>query len=213
MILIMVGLPGSGKTSLAKELVDFKPTNSPIINNVMEEFGEFKSVVSCTTRSAREGEVDGLDYFYLTQEEFENLIENDEFIEYTKVYGEYKGLPKPNWSKPSRYDSIESISYSQSNVVMILDPKGTKLIKNMYPDALVVYLDIPSKLSEARMVRRGDDELSISKRMLEIKSYTDFRDSGFADAIIDSSTPIDDTFRRLVMVLDASKDYSCEISS
>ena len=99
-------------------------------------------VVTATTRPPREGEVHGVDYFFYTQDQFAELIEQDELLEYAFVYNDYKGIPK---------FQVRDAWETGKDVIMRLDVQGASTIRSLYPEALLIFLTTES---EDEMVRR-----------------------------------------------------------
>lgn len=99
-------------------------------------------VVTATTRPKREGEQDGVDYFFVSREQFAEMIEQGELLEYAIVYQDYKGIPK---------SQVREALGSGTDVVMRLDVQGAETIRKLYPEALLIFL---STRSEDELVRR-----------------------------------------------------------
>lgn len=95
-------------------------------------------VVTMTSRAPRNGEVEGVDYFFVSREKFEDLIGQDEFIEYANVYNDYKGIPK---------SQIREALASQRDVILRVDVQGAKTLRSLCPDAVLIFL-IPSNEKE-----------------------------------------------------------------
>lgn len=139
--LIIISAPsGSGK--------------STIIGRIMQDESlRLAFSVSATTRPRRGQEVHGVDYYYLTPEEFEQMIENDELVEYQEVYeGRYYGTPK---------SEVERITALGMNVVLDLDVLGGVNVKQMYGDrALSIFIQPPSvEVLRQRLIKRGTDSM------------------------------------------------------
>ena len=139
--LIIISAPsGSGK--------------STIIGRIMQDESlRLEFSVSATTRPRRGQEVHGVDYYYLTQEEFEQMIENDQLVEYQEVYaGRYYGTPK---------SEVERITSEGKNVVLDLDVLGGVNVKQMYGDrALSIFIQPPSvEVLRERLIKRGTDSM------------------------------------------------------
>lgn len=139
--LIIISAPsGSGK--------------STIIGRIMQDESlRLEFSVSATTRPRRGQEVHGVDYYYLTQEEFEQMIENDQLVEYQEVYeGRYYGTPK---------SEVERITSEGKNVVLDLDVLGGVNVKQMYGDrAISIFIQPPSvEVLRERLIKRGTDSM------------------------------------------------------
>lgn len=93
-------------------------------------------VITMNTREPRVDEVEGKDYFFVSREEFEKKIENNELIEYAKVYSDYKGIPKSQ--------VIEAFD-SGKDVIMRLDVQGAMTIRKICPDAILIFLTATSR--------------------------------------------------------------------
>ncbi len=91
----------------------------------------FHFVVTATSRPPREGEVDGVDYFFVSKEKFEEMIACDALIEHALVYGEYKGIPK---------DQVRQALASGKDVVMRLDVQGAAKVRALSPQAVLIFL-------------------------------------------------------------------------
>ena len=120
--------------------------------------------VSCTTRLPREGEVHGKDYYYLTTEEFDNLIENNQFAEWQEFNGWKYGLTK---------DEFERCD------VMILNAEAVTLLEQDYRNRVfVIYLDIPEEIRRERLGERNDKNDSTDRRILadneQFRNFLDF---------------------------------------
>ncbi len=91
----------------------------------------FHFVVTATSRPPREGEVDGVDYFFVSKEKFEDMVAHDELIEHALVYGEYKGIPK---------EQVRRALTSGKDVMMRLDVQGAAKVRALSPQAVLIFL-------------------------------------------------------------------------
>lgn len=140
-LLIISGPSGVGKTSVARALSG--------------DGGRFALTVTSTTRPARPGELDGRDYHFLTDEEFDRLSKNGGFIEHVRARGAQYGLTKAE---------LERIWEDGRIPVLVLDPDGKDAVKALYPQALSVFLDAPSAVVTGRLVARGDTDVASRMR-------------------------------------------------
>lgn len=143
--LYIVSAPsGAGKTTLCKILMD--------------TFSDIDYSVSHTTREPRKGETDGLDYFFISEEEFKAMIKKEKLAEWAQVHGNYYGTSIGFINK-----NIEA----GRDILMDIDVKGTKQIVKKYPDAITIFIMPPSmEALRERLVKRGlDNRDVIEKRM------------------------------------------------
>jgi len=157
--LIVISAPsGSGKTSLA--------------NRALEEIPKLKFSVSHTTRKPRPGERNQVEYFFVSEEEFEEMIEQDTFLEHARVYGNYYGTSR------AFVDEQLSVGY---DVLLDLDVQGAAQVKKSYPEAILVFVFPPSlEVLKTRLKNRGLDDPSIIDKRLriakkEIQYYTNYQ--------------------------------------
>lgn len=153
--LIIISAPsGSGK--------------STIIGRIMQDESlRLSFSVSATTRPRRGNEVHGVDYYYMTVDEFKQMIADDQLVEYQEVYeGRYYGTPK---------SEVERITGLGRNVVLDLDVLGGVNVKRMYGDrALAIFIQPPSvEVLRQRLIGRGTDSMEdimarVSKAEFEI---------------------------------------------
>lgn len=150
---ILSGPSGSGKNTVYDELVKRIP--------------KIEQTVSATTRKPRDGEEDGVDYYFLSVAEFEKKIENGEFVEYVKYGYNYYGTLK---------SEIKRLSALGKIVVLIIEVEGANNVKKAFPEATTVFIVPPSEEElRRRIVGRGqntDEEVRIrlAIAMEEMKS-------------------------------------------
>jgi len=125
--------------------------------------------VSMTTRAPREGEKDGVNYFFTDNDSFEKLLEKDAFLEYAKVYDHYYGTPK---------DYVFNRMDEGHHVMLEIDIQGAMQIKKSYPDAVCIYVVPPSLeiLSRRLRNRRTDSDEVIQKRLDKARTERDWID-------------------------------------
>lgn len=142
--MILSGPSGSGKDTV---LDAWKAINPRV-----------ERVVTCTTRTARPGEVDGKDYHFITQSEFERMASCGEFLEFKQVHGAGYGTPK---------DEVDRLLELGNIVVLKIDVQGAIDVMSLRPEALSVFLDIPSMEElERRLRSRGTEtEAAIHRRL------------------------------------------------
>ncbi|GAB4427613.1 MAG: guanylate kinase [Anaerolineales bacterium] len=103
----------------------------------MKERGmPFHFVITANTRPRRENETHGVDYFFVSKEEFARMIEENELIEYAIVYGDYKGIPK---------QQVRQALASGQDVVMRLDVQGAETVRKLAPEAVLIFLTTSSE--------------------------------------------------------------------
>jgi guanylate kinase len=162
----------------------------------MQERGmPFHFVVTATTRPRRENEVHGVDYFFVSKEEFARMIEHNELIEYAIVYSDYKGIPK---------QQVRQALASGQDVVMRLDVQGAETVRRLAPGALLIFITTES---EGELIRRlkarkteTPDELAlrIATARKELK-----RVEAFDYVIINHDYKLDETVDTVRAIIEA----------
>lgn len=143
-IFVVSGASGSGKTTVCRKMAD--------------EF-DFYYSVSHTTRAKRPQEVDGQDYFFVSLEKFQNMIQSDEFLEWAKVYDNHYGTSKA---------VIEQHLALNQGVILDLDTQGASNIKRYYPEAVLIFLKTPNLDDlKKRLLTRGQDSSTEIKRRVD----------------------------------------------
>ena len=141
---VVSGFSGAGKGTLMKRL--------------MEDYDNYALSISMTTRAPREGERDGIEYFFTTKEKFEETIENDGLIEYAQYVGNYYGTPKAY---------VESQLEAGKDVILEIEIQGALKVKKQYPDCLLLFVTPPSaKELEKRLVGRGTETQEVIAKRL-----------------------------------------------
>ena len=120
-----------------------------IVNALMDQYASIHYSVSATTRPPREGEVNGVNYWFVSREEFLHMREHDELLEWAEVYGNFYGTP--------RRRVMEAINRGH-DIILEIDPQGAMKVKSGFPSAVFVYIMPPSprELSR-RIIGRGTE--------------------------------------------------------
>ena len=156
LLLVVSGPAGVGKGTLDKAL--------------MERNNRIKMSVSATTRAPRPGEVEGVHYFFKTEEEFKAMVDRGEFLEYMHVFGSnYYGTPR---------SFVEQHLANGYDVILEIDVQGAMKVKQAFPDAVLIFITAPS-MSEikSRLIGRGTESMEqVEKRFAtafeEVKMIT-----------------------------------------
>jgi guanylate kinase len=157
LLVVLTGPSGAGKDS--------------ILNALRERNTPYHFTVTATTRAPREGERDGVDYYFVTREEFERMVRDSDLLEHAMVYGQEKGVPKA---------PIREALASGKDVLMRTDVQGARYIKSVVPGAITVFVTVPSvEELERRLRGRGSDtEEQVAVRLKtateELKSANEF---------------------------------------
>ena len=152
-----------GKTIEGKLVIFSAPSGAgktTIVKHLLSRIPEISFSISCTTRPKRENEVDGRDYYFLTEDEFKTKIKNKEFIEYEEVYpGRFYG---------TLHSEIDRLWNQGKHVVFDIDVKGGINLKNQFKDrALAIFIAPPSlkHLEERLKARNTEDEHTLKTRI------------------------------------------------
>ena len=130
LLVVVSGFSGAGKGSIMKR--------------ILQKYDNYALSISATTRDPRPGEMDGQDYFYKTQKQFEKMIDKDELIEYASYQGNYYGTPKAY---------VEKQLNSGKDVILEIEVQGATKVKELLPDTVLIFVTPPS----ARRIRSAED--------------------------------------------------------
>lgn len=155
-LIIVSGFSGVGKGTVVKKL--------------LEDYNDCAVSISATTRSPRENEIDGVHYFYKTREEFEEMISNDQLLEYAEYVGNYYGTPS-QFVNEQRDKGI--------HVILEIEMQGALKVKEKARDSKLVFILPPSaKELKSRLVGRGTEtEAVIAQRLQRAAEETSYIDS------------------------------------
>ena len=143
MLFVLSAPSGTGKTTVAERLLKSCPG--------------VRRIITATTRSKREGEVHGVDYLFISYEEFKKKIEEGYFLEYAEVYGHYYGTPKDQVIR-NEEEGVDSL--------LVIDVQGAKKVRETYKDSILIFL-MPPSLEELRrrLLTRGYGTENLEKRL------------------------------------------------
>jgi guanylate kinase len=177
-LIVLSGTAGAGKDS--------------VIRRMRERDVSFEFVVTATSRPPRPGEENGRDYVFLSIEEFQVMIRNDELLEHAVVYNQHKGIPK---------QPVLNALASGRDVLLRVDVQGAATIRRQYPQAVTIFLSASSKEElTRRLLRRGADSpeqvaLRLRTALEEMNRVSEFdyrvvNADGGLDEAVDAMTAI-----------------------
>ena len=135
LLIVISGPSGAGKGTICKSF--------------LERNSEVAISVSATTRSPRNGEVDGINYYFMSKEQFKEKIEANDFLEYAEVYDNFYGTPKSN---------VEQLLESGKDVILEIDIQGALKVKENTEEGVLIFI-LPPSMEElkARIIKRGSE--------------------------------------------------------
>lgn len=147
-LFVLSGSSGVGKGTVLKGFLDKNPN--------------FMLSISCTTRKPRQGEVDGVNYFFISKDDFKNCIENDKFLEWAEFAGNFYGTKK-------KY--INQCLQEKKDIILEIDTQGALQVKKQMPEAVLIFICPPSyeTLENRLRGRHTEDEETIQKRLEQVK--------------------------------------------
>lgn len=144
-LIVVSGFSGAGKGTLMKELLKKYPD-------------DYALSISATSRKPREGEQEGVEYFFKTREEFEKMIEGEELVEYAQYLGNYYGTPKAY---------VEEQLEAGKDVILEIEIQGALKIKEKFPQTVLMFVTPPSAEElKNRLVGRGTEDMDTIERRL-----------------------------------------------
>lgn len=181
LLIVISGPSGVGKDS--------------VIQRMKEIGAPFHFIITATTRPKRSDEVDGLDYFFVSRDEFEAMIERDELLEYAIVYNDYKGVPKRQ---------VRDAMQSGKDVVMRLDVQGAETIRNLFPEALLIFLttrteqELLQRLEGRKTETPEENKLRIAMARQEMKCV-----EIFDYIVVNTDDKLDTTVETILAIIQA----------
>ena len=144
-LIVVSGFSGSGKGTIMKAL--------------LKKYDNYALSISATTRSPREGEEDGREYFFKTREEFEKMIAKEELIEYAKYVNNYYGTPKAY---------VEEQLKAGKDVILEIEIQGALKVKERFPETLLLFVTPPSAEElKQRLIGRGTETMEVIEQRME----------------------------------------------
>lgn len=183
LLIVISGPSGVGKDETLKEMMARKHP--------------FHFVVTATTRPRRKGEVEGVDYHFVSVDHFAGMIEQGELLEYAIVYGDYKGIPK---------QQVRDALASGLDVVLRIDVQGAKTIRRLSRQALLIFMvaDSADELERRLRERKSDPpdrlKLRIANAREELKNVEDFD-----YVVVNRRDELDATVDTLLSIIAAEK--------
>ncbi len=188
-LLVISGLSAAGKGTVAKALV--------------EKFDNYVLSISATTRERRGSEVDGVDYFFISRDDFKKRIDGGDFLEYAEYVGNFYGTPKSF--------VIEKLN-AGINVILEIEMQGALKVKKVYDEAvLVFFLPKSAKVQKERLInRKRDDESQIKKRIQQ--AIIDAEYAKHYDYIL-VNDDLEDSIKDMQKIVNGTYDKSKNIES
>ena len=178
---VISGSSGVGKGTVIKGFLNRNPN--------------FMLSVSCTTRKPRTGEKDGINYFFLTDEEFQDCIDNNKFLEWAEFAGNRYGTKR-------KY--IMQCLEENKDIILEIDTQGALQVKQAMPDAVLIFIAPPSieTLEKRLRGRHTEDEATVQKRLHEVKQELK-RAEGFDYKVINDD--LDNAVSELENIINGEK--------
>ncbi|GAP09354.1 guanylate kinase [Bellilinea caldifistulae] len=181
LLVVISGPSGVGKDTVIQEL---KRRNLPL-----------HVVVTATDRLPRAGEVDGVDYHFVSTQRFEEMIRNHELIEYARVYDDYKGIPRRE---------VTDAMQSGKDVIFRVDVQGAARLRQLFPEAVMIFL-LPASMEEleARLAARHTETPETLKKRIETAREEMKRLNEFEYAVVNADGQLEKTIEQILAILTA----------
>lgn len=177
-----------------------------VIERMREEHPDFHYVVTATTRPRRPGEIDGIHYYFMTEDEFTAQHEQDEFLEAAVVYGNWYGVPKGR---------IRSALQSGKSVVVKVDVQGSATIRQTISESVLIFL-VPPSMSEllGRLRSRKTDDPDVLMQRLSTATRELTAAKSFDYVVFNESDRLDETVKQIsaIIVAESSRMEQHEIT-
>ncbi len=183
LLLILSGPSGVGKDTVARKLIERRPDS-------------FYFVVTATTRPPRDNEQHGVDYFFVSFDEFARMIEEGELLEHAIVYNDYKGIPK---------QQIRDALASGRDVVLRVDVQGASTVRRFVPNAISVFLTTHTEqnLIERLQSRKQDSAEGIALRTATVRQEMKRIDE-FDYCVVNPEGDPEEAVNRILSIIDAA---------
>lgn len=179
LLIVISGPSGVGKDSVLQQ---------------MQERGiPFHFVITATSRPPRPNELDGVDYFFLSEAVFRDMIARDELLEHALVYGQHKGIPK---------QQVREALSSGKDVVMRLDVQGAATVRRLVPEAVLIFLSAASEeelLARLRR-RRTDSEAQLRERICMAQAEMQ-RMAEFDYVVVNREDALDEAVQQILAII------------
>lgn len=187
LLIVISGTSGAGKDSVIKAL---QQRGLPI-----------HFVVTATSRPKRPNEVEGVDYFFVTRQRFEEMIANEELIEHAVVYGEYKGVP--------RQQVVDALA-SGKDVILRVDVQGALTLRQQFPQAVLIFLSAEDLEEIAqRLENRSTEEEEELRRRLDTAQWEMEHLCDFDYWVVNRRGQLEQTVDILVAIIQAEHHRIC----
>lgn len=184
-LIVLSGPSGTGKGTICQEL--------------LRNYPNLHYSISATTRSPRFGETNGLNYWFISKEEFQSMISDDALLEWAEVYGNYYGTP---------YHRVKELLDSGKDVVLEIDTQGAMQVKGKFPQGVFIYI-VPPSLEELadRIHKRGTDSVESIKRRLSCATAEMNKVYSYNYVVVNDEVPV--AVRKIEAIISAEK---CSVS-
>jgi guanylate kinase len=166
-----------------------------VIEHMRQIHPDFHYVVTATTRPRRPGEIDGVHYYFMSEEEFTSQLEQNEFLEAAQVYGNWYGVPKGR---------IRAALQAGKSAVVKVDVQGAATIRDMIPESVLIFL-VPPSMSELlhRLKTRKTDDPDVLMKRLSTATRELAAARSFEYVIFNESDRLEETVRQISAVIEA----------
>jgi guanylate kinase len=155
----------------------------------------FHFVLTATTRAPRPEEVDGVDYFFLSQDEFARMINEGELLEYAVVYKDYKGIPK---------SQVREALASGKNVIMRIDVQGAETVRELVEDALLIFLTPKNEEELINRLKKRNTETRESLKLRIATTRQEYKKIDLFDyVVVNKDDHLDETVDRIEAIIQA----------
>ena len=183
LLVVLSGPSGAGKDAVLKR---------------MKELGyPFHFVVTVTTRPKRPGEVDGVDYYFISEEEFAQMLARGELLEHAVVYGQHKGIPKRQ---------VREALASGKDVILRIDVQGAATIRKLVPEAVLIFLTASSEKELLRRLKRRKTETpeELKRRIATVREEMK-RLPEFDYVVVNRDGALDEAVKTIAAIITAEK--------
>ncbi len=181
LLIVISGPSGVGKDS--------------VVTQMRQRQSSFHFVITATSRPPRLDEVHGMDYFFVSEAEFQEMIRQDELLEHAMVYGQYKGIPK---------QQVRDALNSGKDVIMRLDVQGAATVKRMAPETILIFLAAASEEELYARLQRRQTESEEQLRYRMGLAHEEMRRMGEFDyVVINRECGLDETVEQVLHIISA----------